>query len=234
MTRKEINQTEMLQSVDAFIDNKSEQLAAIPAIAECSVKLKGILTNIRDTRQVQDKDAKGATAKKQLLEDVIVKGILKIGAAIQAHATVANNVDLKLLSGFSPNMIKRLRDSNLADKARTISEAALPIAGELGAFFVTQEEIELLGSNALAYLAALPKRRNIISETKQSTVKISTKINEGIALLADTLDKLMLPFEAVNPDLYAEYLNNRMVIDTSAGHKKKNDGTSPDIPAPEK
>jgi len=83
-------------------------------------------------KQVQDRTTKGATRSKGELEAVIIAAIIKIGAALRAYATGAKNYDLLEVVTFSDTTIKHLRDSNLADKVRTIYEAAVPVTRSLG------------------------------------------------------------------------------------------------------
>lgn len=221
MTRKQLNQQAMLESVATFLGLRANDLAVNPVIATIAATLTHILQSIRNLKQVQDKTTKGATRSKSELETAIINGILKIGAALKAYATEAKNYELLAVATFSESSIKHLRDSNLADKARTIAEAALPVVGELNIYLVGTEDVSALSANIPAYLQALPGSRGILNQTKQSTSDIQTKIDEGRKLLKEKLDVHLLPYKATNPTLYGEYQNARSIVDKAASHEDK-------------
>jgi hypothetical protein len=221
MTRKQLNQQAMLESVAAFLGLRATDLAANPAIAAIAATLQTILSSIRDLKQVQDRTTKGATRSKGELEAAIIAAIIKIGAALRAYATGAKNYDLLEVVTFSDTTIKHLRDSNLADKARTLYEAAVPVTGSLGIYGVYSTDVESLRENVPAYLQALSGSRGILNQTKQSTADIQLKLNEGKLLLKQNLDVYMLPYKAINATLHGEYLNARIIVDKAATHETK-------------
>ena len=220
MTRKQLNQQAMLESVATFLGLRATDLAVNPVIATIAATLTNILQRIRDLKQVQDKTTKGATRTKSEIETAIIRGILKIGAALKAYATEAKNYELLSIATFSETDIKRLRDSNLADKARTISEAAAPVAGELNIYMVTSADVTDLGDNIPAYLQALPGSRGVLVQTKQSTAGIQAKLDEGKLLLKEKLDVHMLPYKSSMPTIYGEYQNARIIVDKAGTQKQ--------------
>ena len=224
MTRNQLNQQAMLESVAAFLGLRATNLAVNPFIATIATTLTNILQRIRDLKQVQDKSTKGATRTKNELETAIISGILKVGAALKAYATEAKNYELLSIATFTETDIKRLRDSNLADKARTIAEAATPVVGALNIYMVTPEDVTTLSDNLPAYLHALPGSRGVLVQTKQSTADIQSKIDEGRQLLKEKLDVHMLPYKSTMPSLYGEYQNARSIVD-KAGTQKPSPGT---------
>ena len=221
MTRKQLNQQAMLESVAAFLGLRATDLAVNPVIATIAATLTNILQSIRDLKQVQDKTTKGATRSKSELETAIINGIFKIGAALKAYATEAKNYELLSVATFAESTIKHLRDSDLADKARTIAEAAAPVVSELKIYMVTPDDVTTLSVNIPAYLQALSGSRGILVQTKQSTADIQAKLDEGKQLLKEKLDVHMQPYKAINPTLYGEYQNARIIVDKAATREDK-------------
>ena len=211
----------MLESVAAFLGLRASDLAANPAIAAIAATLQTILSTIRDLKQVQDRTTKGATRSKGELEAAIIAAIIKIGAALRAYATEAKNYDLVEVATFSDTTIKHLRDSNLADKARTIYEASKDVIGSLGIYQVALTDIVSLRDDIPEYLQALSGSRAILNQTKQSTADIQLKLNEGKLLLKQKLDVYMLPYKVINATLHGEYLNARIIVDKAATHETK-------------
>ncbi|MFA5974456.1 MAG: hypothetical protein WC780_19055 [Lentimicrobiaceae bacterium] len=221
MTRKQLNQQAMLESVATFLGLHATDLAVNPVIATIAATLTNILQSIRNLKQVQDKTTKGATRSKSELETAIINGILKIGAALKAYATEAKNYEMLSIATFSETAIKHLRDSNLADKARTIHEVAAPVVAQLNIYQVGPEDVTALSANIPAYLQALPGGRGILNQTKQSTTDIQTKIDEGRQLLKEKLDVHLLTYKATNPTLYGEYQNARIIVDKAGTREDK-------------
>jgi len=175
----------------------------------------------RKNIQIEDRTTKGATHTKGELEAAIIDGIIKIGAALSAYATEIKNYELLAVASFPESTIKRLRNSNLADKARTIYEASKAVIGSLGIYQVALADIESLHDNIPEYLQALSGSRGILNQTKQSTADIQLKLNEGKLLLKQKLDVYMLPYKAINATLHGEYLNARIIVDKAATHETK-------------
>ena len=211
----------MLESVATFLGLRATDLAVNPVIAANAATLTTILQSIRNLKQVQDKTTKGATRSKSELETAIINGIFKIGAALKAYATEAKNYELLTVATFAESTIKHLRDSNLADKARTIAEAAAPVVAAMNTYMVTPADVTTLSDTIPAYLKALPGSRGILVQTKQSTADIQAKLDEGRQLLKEKLDVHLLPYKATNPSLYGEYLNARSIVDKAGSGKDK-------------
>lgn len=219
MTRKQLNQQAMLESVDSFLGRNESNLAVNPVIATIAAILATILTTIRDLKQIQDKTTKGATRTKSEIETALINGILKIGAALRAYATEAKNYELLAIATFTDSDIKRMRDSNLADKARTICEASTPVVGDLSIYQVILKDVETLTANVQEYLLAMPGSRSILNQTKQSTAAIQAKLDEGRLLLKEKLDVHMAPFKSTNATMHGEYKNARIIVDLAATHE---------------
>jgi hypothetical protein len=228
MKRIEINQLAMLEAVQAFLEKHAAELNKNSTIAILIVELNGILKSIRDLRQVQSKTTEGATATKNELATMVKGGILKISDALLAFATMTNDHHLMATATITPSELRVMRNSDLADKARFMYEAASPHASNLGEWFVTQNDVDALAANADLYLKALPGRRAVLNETKASTAAILAKLNDGKKLVKDKLDKYMKPFRTGNLGLYAEYTNARIVVDLVAGRTSgETEGNTP-------
>ena len=219
MDREDLNQQAMIESVKAFLGRNETALAVNPAIVTITERLSSILKAIRDLKQIQDKSTKGATRGKSEIETSITNGILKVGAGLRAFATEANNYEMLALSTFTDSSIRRMRDSDLADKARTICEAATPVVANLSIYQVMQTDVDTLSANVPEYLLAMPGGRSILTQTKQSTAAIQAKLVEGKLLLKEKLDVHMSPFKSTNATLYGEYKNARIIIDLAATHQ---------------
>jgi 5-hydroxyisourate hydrolase-like protein (transthyretin family) len=223
MNRKQLNQQAMLESVAAFLGLRASDLAINPVIANNTAILNAILKTIRDLKQIQDKTTKGATRTKNDIVNMMKDGILKVGAALCAYATDVKDYDLLAKASFTDTAIKQMRQSDLADKARTIYEAAEPVVLHLGVHQVKEEDITALKDNYDAIMVALPGGRGVKGQTKQSTADIQAKIDEAKLLLKEKIDVHIRPYKSSNPTLFGEYMNARIIVDIAATHATKGD-----------
>jgi hypothetical protein len=218
MTSRQADHLSMLERVKTFIEKNGSELEANPVIAEIAVTLANNLNVIRDLKQVQDRKTKDASRKKDEIKFSVIDGILKIGAALKAHATEANDFKLLALANFTDSTIRRMRHTDLAEKARMIYEAAEPLDGELGIYLVKKEDVHCLKNNLPHYLQALPVRHCIRMETKQATTEIKGAVNTGLKLVKQKLDVHMRPYKSVSASLYGEYLNSRRIVNVTEKH----------------
>jgi hypothetical protein len=231
MTARQLNHHAMLENVAAFLQLHANYLHNNPAIANITNTLTSDLNNIRELKQVQDKKTKVASMAKDEKKTILTECILKIGAALRAYATEAGDHELLTLTNFTDSKIKRMRHSDLADKAKSIYAASLPLAGKLSIYLVKPEDVRSLKAKIPDYLQALPGRRKMQIHSKQATSDIKGAVNKSLKLVKEKLDVHMRPFKLANAILYEEYMDARIIADAAAtvkaGHTKRDESPLP-------
>ena len=216
MTRVELNQFNMMQSVDQFFTINQSLISSNPAIVTVANKLKSLIGDINAHSRVQAVSTKAESAIKADVRNSMIDNVLKVAAGISAHAADSGDTHLKMTADITHSELKKMRDADLVIKIRALYDAALPVAAALAVWGVTQADIDALNTGAGQYTAQSPGIRNLKAKTVQATTDLKVKFDEANALIKETLDPMMLPFKNLNPSLHGEYLNARTIIDRTA------------------
>ena len=216
MNRTEMNQFNMMQSVDQFFTINLLLLSSNPAIGKNAARLKTLIGEINAISQVQAVSTKADTTIKADIKSSLIDGALKVAGGMSAHAAATGDTRLKMIADISFSELNKMRETDFTIKIRAIYDAALPIAEALEVWGVTQADIDGLNTGVEEFTNQSPAIRNVKAKTKQATSGLKTKFDEGNDLLKNTLDPMMLPFKNLNPTLHGEYMNARAIIDRRA------------------
>jgi len=216
MTRVELNQFNMMQSVDQFFTINHSLISSNPAIVSTAGKLKSLIGDINALSQVQAVSTKTESTIKANARNSMIDNVLKVAAGMSAHAATTGDTRLKMTADIVSSDLKKMRDSDLVIKIRALYDAALPVATELAVWGVVQADIDKLNTDAGQYTAQSPDIRNLKVKTVQATSDLKAKLDEANALIKNNLDAMMLPFKNLNPSLHGEYLNARAIINRAA------------------
>jgi len=216
MNRTEMNQFNMMQSVDQFFTINLLLLSSNPAIGKNAARLKTLIGEINAISQVQAVSTKADTTIKADIKSSLIDGALKVAGGMSAHAAATGDTRLKMIADISFSELNKMRETDFTIKIRAIYDAALPIAEALEVWGVTQADIDGLNTGVEEFTTKSPAIRNVKAKTKQATSGLKTKFDEGNDLIKNTLDPMMLPFKNLNPTLHGEYMNARAIIDRRA------------------
>lgn len=227
MTRVEMNQLNMMQSVDHFFTNNHSVISSNSAIVAACTKFKSLIDNINSQSQVQAVSTKADSVVKAGLKSSIVDTVLKVAAGMAAQGASTSDTRLKMAADITRSDLKKMRDADLLIKTRAIHEAALPLVAELGIWGVTKSDIDSLVSIADEYSTHSPDIRNLKVKTVQATSDLKSKFDETNTFIKSTLDPMMLPFKNLNPTFHGEYLNTRAIMNLGGGHTTAPADTKP-------
>lgn len=225
MNRREINSLSMIKSIVQFFTENLSLISDKPALKAAYEKLKALVAEIEALEQAQIVDTKADTALKSETRATLSAAILKVTAAIAAHAAATSDTRLKMAADITENDLKRLRDNALVVEARSLYETAVEIAPELLVWSITKPDIDAIDTHSASFDAKDPAIKNIKARSVQATADLKTKTDEAVNYLKNTVDAMMLPFKTTAPLAYSHYLKAREVINIAGGHSK--------APAPE-
>jgi len=218
MNRKEINQSDMLQSVDKHLTTNATLIQNQPALVSAHNRLKAIITDIFEYNQRQSAGTTTDTLVKNNQKRELIQVIMKVTGAMAAHAAATDDVKLKAAATVSESVLKGMRENDLVVKGNAIYTAAQPVAAALESWGVTAADLTLLGADLEGFKQKSPEIRNLQVQSTQATASLKDKLDEAKALLKDKIDPMMLPFKSLQPAFYAEYQNVRTIVDRAAGH----------------
>ncbi len=231
MTRKQINQNNMLLTVRDFLKIHSADLSKNPEIAALLIVLSGILDNLEALKALQAKSSKPATLTKLQIKMAIIAGVNKLAAALAAYAKKAQNNEILAEVAFTDTYAASLRENDLATLTKKILEIVRPVVENLIIYDVVPAVVEDLDANYKLFLDIRPKKRTITDDTKQATADIAIQLKKGMDLMNHDLKTQMKPIKSSNPTLFGIFLNACEIVDTAATHNGKDDSTKGDTPA---
>lgn len=226
MNRKEINFSEMLQSVDNFLSKNTNLYQHLHALVQAQTDLHAINEDIFALNQQQAVDTTVETKLKGSQKKELIQLITKISVGLLAHAAATNDTKLKLSASVSEWDLKNMRENDLVIKAKAIYDLALPLAESLAIWGVTKADIDLLAIDYAGFKQKTPDNRNLRAQSTLATTTLKEKIEQGRILLKEKVDPMMQTFKSINPTFYAEYSVARTVVERAAGHSKSDEAES--------
>jgi len=234
MTRNEMNLVNMFKAVDWFLTSNVELLKTYQPIVESHARITLGLGIIDGLSETQSTDTKVQTGLKNDEKKLLNQRMIKVSDAMSAVAVATNNHELKLIADWPRSLVNRLREGNYYIKAQQIYKAALPLASELAVWGASLRDIESLNTLSASMKQRTPERRNTEVVSKQASTELRGTIADLNKELKDTTDKLLKPFATLNPTLFGQYCNARLVLDVAATQKPKEDDSAKDATTDEK
>jgi hypothetical protein len=221
MTRNEMNLVNMFKAVDWFLTTNVELLKGYQPIQESHARITQGLGVIDGLSEAQAADTKVQTGLKNSEKKALDQKLIKVSNAVGAVAAATNNEELKLIADWPKSLLSRLREGDYYIKVEQVYKTALPLATELQVWGVTLEDIEALNTHSASLQKRSPNRRNTVVVSKQASTELRATIADLNKELKNTTDKLLKPFTTINPTLFGQYSNARLVMDVAATQKPK-------------
>jgi hypothetical protein len=174
------------------------------------------LANIEDIhglRAVQERDNKGVALNKDNIAMSLSDIATKVKNAAVAHAIFTKDLKLREKVDYTDTELKNCRDNILADRAKVIYDAALPLKAHLTKLNITEADITAVDTIRLQYLSVIAEPRVAIVETKSATASLARKFRETDKLLRNEIDPTIRIFENTNFDFVDQYKNGRIIVD---------------------
>ena len=221
MTRNEMNLVNMFKAVDWFLTTNVELLKGYQPIQESHARITQGLGVIDGLSEAQAADTKVQTGLKNNEKKELDQKMIKVSDAIGAVAAATNNEELKLIANWPKSLLNRLREGDYYIKVQQVYKEALPLVNDLQIWGVTMEDIEALNILSTSLQKRTPDRRNTVVVSKQASTELRGTIADLNKELKNTTDKLLKPFATLNPTLFGQYSNARLVLDVAATQKPK-------------
>lgn len=221
MDRLSINLTDMFQSVDLCLETNKSEFQDREPLQNAHQTLHKINTDIFSLRQQQAQSETQKTVssdKKRATRGTLVNTAEHVADGLMAIAAGTNDKSLKAVANIRNWELKNMRDNDFVYKLLELYNIALTHVEELPQQGVTESELQALHDDALEFHTLIPGNQNQQKASTTLTGDIKTKVSEGKALLADTIDPLMKPFKTINPAFYTAYTSARRIIERAATH----------------
>ena len=229
-----MNLVNMFKAVNWFLTANEELLRGYQPIVDSHARITQGLGVIDGLSEAQSANTKVQTGLKNSEKKTLDQILIKVSDAIGAVAAATNNEELKLIAAWPKSLLNRMREGDYYIKVIQVYKAALPLANELQVWGVTMEDIEGLNTHSTSLQQRTPDRRNTVVVSKQASTELHSTVADLNQELKNTTDKLLKPFATLNPTLFGQYSNARLVLDVAATQKPKEDDSAKSTTTDEK
>ncbi len=228
MQKIQESKIKMSRSVSGILTAYEEVVMRTPGLNAAHVALDNMIGETERHSQSQLNKGIELTTQKNDSRIVLENGTIQVCAAVAAYATASSDPALKILKDkyqVNDTDIKKKRDMQLYAYAYTLYAEATPYASQLEPF-ASADEVAQLKFKADNFNALLPQRRTQVSKSSLATANLDEAIDQIDLLLNDTIDVLMKPWEAKEPDFYKAYKNARYLVESASRKTKKETDTN--------
>lgn len=212
MTEQQINKLAMGSTTYNVCQKNVTVLSSIPVLNTKYQAFGTILTEIKATRLLQDKDTKGITQDKAVTENSMIQGAVHLGSAVAVYARDNNNNDLLSSVKVTYSALRNMRDMDCLSTCKSILNSGKNHIAALNDYGITQEKLDELEHYISEYEAVVTAPRETTSDKSAATKKLEELFNQMDSALID-MDGLVKQFELTAPDFYNSYKTARKIVD---------------------
>jgi len=228
MDKRQDDKLGMYQTVEKVCGDNRPIWANLIGFKRGCDKLSGIIASIGALWQIQQGARDGVRPTKlQITDDLIAQAVLVAGA-LCAYGTEKGEIQLSAAYDIDPTDIAKLRDTERDDYAQAIHDKARELldleqtspppadAPKLADHGLTDAALILLQARIALYGVAVQSPRAATVDITAATTSLAKIFEEGDALLAKILDKLILQFQLSAPDFFAKYQSARIIMNSGS------------------
>ncbi|MCB0805946.1 MAG: carboxypeptidase-like regulatory domain-containing protein [Bacteroidales bacterium] len=222
MTDTQENKFSSYLVTETVIDQNITTWEPVQSFSDIANKVKSIITDIREKRQIQELNNTSLTENKHDVAAKLIEETLKLLYALVSYAVYSGKKRILSQVNYTESEIRYIRDTILYDRALLIQRKAREYETDLGAYLITPEDISKQNETLTEYATTIAEKSAANTVTKTATEDLKAKFHEMDTLLKEKLDRLILIFKATNPEFVQQYFNSRIIIDL--GHRKSTTG----------
>ncbi len=218
MNKGQEDRATMHKAVDTLLDENAEKTAEIPAFEITKTKFKADVSELNGELLYFDNAIAGKTKSKWNAEDDLIYTLLPIASALKVVAKQKKDPELAEKVNISETSLRRMRDTELVTKGKSIHAEAIKLETELAPFGKTAESLFDLAAKVDAYDKSIGGRESSVAQRKGARKAVSdlfAKVDDDL----EDLDNLMELLRAKYPDFYNEYNAARTIKDTGRRHR---------------
>lgn len=210
---RQTNRFQMLLSTQNYLDNNQTQWSAIPILNTFKADLDDLIQDIREQLKTTGVDTSGMTSSKKELKEQIAEKAGVLFGALSAYAAVSGNDDLLEQGDMNKSEVIRLRDVSLPDAIQSFIELLNREVSHLAAYGVTKAQIKNLAASVDDFREQVGQPRLKRSASNAAKREAVTLIEDGLEILKEKMDNVMLQFKHSNPKFYEGYQSARVIVD---------------------
>lgn len=218
----QVNKSRMYQAVNKVLEANRSLYSGFDELVAAHGQLIDYLGLIDANRQVQEANQSGLTNNKAMQKERLITQVLKVVAALAAHATAIKDPVLLAKVNYRSSALQK-PDPLLVDVAKLILNEARIQENALGKYFVNANDLTELENLIILFKESIPQKRVASNVSKVSTMNIAGVFAAADKSLKKEADIYMMPFRFVQPDFYNAYKNARLIVKYT-GKRKTQEG----------
>lgn len=223
MNKKIIAKVAMYQRVLVILEENEVNWIDKPAYVSTWSSITEKVAELQVHLQLKDKPTKGFARQKQHAREAMSALVSDASNLITAYAQAHDNQTLLVRHQVPISKMRVLREVELENHVERVLGDLNEYMSELADYGVTPELKDAITARFNEWMNLVKAPRKAINDRKKNGFVVQQLIKSGDALLRDTLDKLMTPFERTHPNFYFQYRSARILLET----RGRNDDVAP-------
>ncbi|MBZ0200043.1 MAG: hypothetical protein K8H86_09260 [Ignavibacteriaceae bacterium] len=219
MKNSEKNKLNMYGEVLAVMDANSVVYTDTPIVGETLEAFRGKTREIKEIDSNFFSRTKAETMRKEIAEEKLTAGIVKLASALFVLGNKTGNTDLIVNAKLTRTSLEAMRDIELVDKCENILSLVSEHKAELVPYGITDEYLTTVQGIYTEFNSAINDRSDERADSIAAREKLTRLFNEADRMLKNELDPLIEIYFDVNPDFCNAYKAARVIKDTAASHK---------------
>ena len=219
MNKQLENKLTMYEGVWTLFGKNAEIVNSVPMLKSSVEEFGTTLAAIHLKSSEVNTATTGKAAMKYQAEDDMITLLLPVAAGLFVYAKKQGNVELMEKARITENVLRKIRDTDLAGRSKTIAALAEANVQNLVPAGITQPMITDLKAKVEAYRTALGVRERSVAERMGARTTMEDHFYKIDEIFEEEIDPAMELIRASNTQFYNEYFALRVVKYTGIRHK---------------
>ena len=203
----------MNENVQLTMDENTIIWNGVPVIVKVKNDFDEIIQRIQDLNEKAGNSSTSAAITKDKLRKSLVDKITLLAGKLYVLGEITENEELKAIGDITRRELHKARETDMDALTRPVIEKCREHTDVLVDYGLTDDQVTETSTTLDSFNALIGKPRNILNQVYAAKSQMDELISEGMDLLNNKLDKLMLMFQHTNPDFYEQYKRARVIVD---------------------
>ena len=219
MRKHEENKQTMYKAVLAKLNANKSKTDTIPAFADSITAFRTTVEGIEAKAMQMNNAVAGKTMTKLQAEDEMIQSLMPTASALYAYGRKEKNAELTAKADVKESYLRRMRDTELVIKARSIHELAAANAAALAPYGITDAKVNALKEKIDSYDTSLGERESGSAARTGARLSLTELFAKADDLLENEIDRQMELLREAYTEFYNEYFAARVIRDLGIVHE---------------
>lgn len=203
----------MFKAVEEVLLSSEETLSSTPALSLVFKDFQKLLGEINEVDNKYKLVSEGAAAKKDKSEDDLIDALLAVAGVVYIYARRNDDEQLKAMTRLTSSSLKKMRDADLLQKAKGITQMIEDKFQELKKFGLERDILKDLQQKVSNYENASDSKDAKFGQSKAARQELTEIFEQANEILNEELDTVMDFVKTKDSSLYKDYHATRSIKD---------------------